>query len=332
MDKRKQGAAEQLNTVRYDSFPQIFERMRLLSERYGDLPTESLISAFGAVSGRGYYGAMFSDNPYLQNRRIKGVSTRPADYSKDQVAKMVQSPDGSEQPLRAVEHALEYSAYPLFHTRTVYQNLLTYHNYFAPSLTEAEDAKRDDFWREWKLLEKLRKKLNPKDTCHMLAGQALQEGKVFYVPRVRADKSHNKIDHAFLQQLPSDYVKIVGYNNISKYTVAFNMMYFMQPGTDWRQFGDLFDPYVGNFVDAVGTPPEGLGTKLVYASIDMRKVREAADPNVEAYFEKGGYRKGYYQNGAWCYWVTLPADKVFPFEIDDTDRNVLPVFTGLSST
>lgn len=302
----------ELNNLRYASFPQIFNKIRELSDKYGDLPIGTLYDAFGLAS-RG-----FDQNPFVQNRRVKAIGTRPANYSKDQIGKFIQNPEASEQPLRAVEHALEYSAYALFHLRMTYQNLLTYHSYIAPSLTDKSDAKDDSFWREWKLLEKLRKKINPKDTCHTICGQALQEGKVFYVPRVKADKSHNKIDHAFVQQLPSDYTKIVGFNNVSKYTVAFNMMYFMQFGTTPKQFGDLFDDYLYDFYNAV-KKPEGLGTKVVYSSIDMKKVAERGDSRVDAYF----------QNGKWCYWVTLPVDKVFTFEIDDTNRNVLPVFTGL---
>lgn len=302
--------------LKYSSFPEIFSAMRGMANEYGNMPMDALIGSFTNVFGMTYNYA--GSDPYTQNRRVKGISTRPANYSKNQIADMVKNPEGNEQPLRAVERALEYSAYPLWHTRTVYQNLLTYHSYIAPSLTDKEDAKRDDFWREWKLLEKLRKKLNPKDSCHMLAGQALKEGKVFYYPRIRVDKAHNQIDHAFLQQLPSDYTKIVGFNNVSKYTIAFNLMYFMTPGTDPRQFGKLFLPYLDDFYDSV-IVPDGVGRKVVYASLDLEKIRRNADPRVEAYF----------QSGRWCYWVTLPVDTVFPFEIDDTDRNVLPIFTGL---
>lgn len=311
---------DELSNLRYSSFPQIFDAMRRMASEYGNLPMESLIGAFGNVTGRGY--GYLAENPYTQNRRVKSIGTRPANYTKNEISDFIQSPEANEQPLRAVEHALEYSAYPLFHTRTVYQNLLTYHSYVAPSLTDKEDAKRDDFWREWKLLEKLRKKLNPKETCHMIAGQALQEGKVFYHPRIRVDKAHNKVEHAFLQQMPSDFIKIVGFNNISKYTVAFNLMYFMTPGTNPKQFGTLFDNVWDNFADAL-IIPDGIGKSVVYASqnvsLDLQKIRQAADPNVEAYF----------QSGRWCYWVTLPVDQVFPFEIDDTNRNVLPVFAGL---
>lgn len=319
----QQGAnlTEQLNSVSGASYSDIFKKFRELSAMYGDLPVSSLISAYNAANGGVFgFGSMYTPNPYVQNRRVKAIATRPADYSKDEVASFVIHPDSSEKQLRAVEKGLEYTAYPMFHTRVVYQNLLTYHSYVAPSLTDREDAERDDFWREWKLLEKLRKKVSPKDRAHELAGRALQEGKVFVVPRVSVDKSHNKVDYAFLQRLPSDWVKIVGYNNVSKYTVAFDLMYFAQYGTDWRQFGDLFEPYINDWLGALTPQPTVRNKKIVYANrtrLDMSAVRqsEAVD--------------AYYQNGRWFYWVTLPVERVFPMEIDDTDDNVLPPFVGL---
>ena len=310
----------ELNKVSGASYPELFSKFRELSATYGDMPINSIISAYNMANGM--LGTMNTADPYVQNRRIKGIATRPADFSKNEVASFVQHPDTSERPLRAIEKALEYTSYAMFHTRVVYQNLLTYHSYVAPQLTDIGDAKEDAFWREWKLLEKLRKAINPADKCHEFAGRALQEGKIFVMPRISVDKSHNRVDYAFLQRLPSDWVKIVGYNNISKYTVAFNLMYFCQLGTDWRQFGDLFEPYIYDWMDTLTPQPTINEKRIVYASrtnLNVDALRKCADDNVEAY----------YQNGRWFYWVTLPVDRVFPMEIDDTDDNVLPPFTGL---
>ncbi len=318
----------QMNSVAASSFPEIFGKFRELAQKYGNISASSLLAAFnaaGGFGGAGGLGNMYTPNPYVQNRRVKGIETRPANYSKDQVAEFVKKPDSSEKELRAVEKGLEYFAYPMLHIRTMYQNLLTYHSYVAPNLTDREEAERDDFWREWKLVEKLRQTVNPKDKCHELCGLALQQGKVFVTPRVSVDKAHNSVNYAFLQQLPSDWVKIVGYNNVSKYTVAFNLMYFCRIGTDWRQFGNLLEPYVGAFYDAL-TPAPKPGTdrskKVVYAKntgLDLSRVRAAAQEGVDAYAE----------NGRWFYWVTLPVDRVFVMEIDDTERNVIPPFAGM---
>ena len=325
MDETKNLTTE-LRGLSNATYPEIFKRFQALSEKYGDMPAGALASAFSRVSA----SAANRNNPYIQNRRVQAVSSLPKDYSKNRVAEMLTNPMGNEQSLRQVEHGLEFTAYPLFHTRKMYQDLLTYHSYIAPEFTDKDTAKSDEFWREWKLLEKLRRKLDPKTTAHQLAGQAVQEGKVFYYPRVSVDKPHNKVNYAFMQQLPSDWVKIVGFNSVSKYTVAFNMMYFMQPGTDPLQFGDLFKPYwyVFSRVTERGAP-RGTGTRFVYAA------KNRVDMGLLAEIQRGdGFGEDetpdvYYQNGQYFYWVTLPVDNVYTFEIDDAQTAVVSPLTGL---
>lgn len=313
---------EELRSVGGASYPEIFKKFRELSGQYGSMPMGSLINAYNAANGFPAFGSFYTPDPYIQNKRIKSIATRPADHTKDEVAEMVRHPDSNERNLRAVARSLEYTSYAFLHTRMVYQNLLTYHSYVAPSLTSKEDSKKDDFWREWKLLEKLRKEIKPKDKAHEFTGRALKEGKIFIAPRISLDKPHNRVNYAFLQRLPSDWIKIVGYNNVSKYTVAFDMMYFAQFGTDWRQFGDLFEPYINSWLNALTPQPTLRNKKIVYASrtgLNMNEVKKHQDDAVDAYF----------QNGRWFYWVTLPVDRVFPFEIDDTEENVVSLFTGL---
>lgn len=316
------GLNEELKAAAFAPYPEIFRRFETLSKKYGGMPVDQLVSAFTRTTA----GRHMQNNPYIQNRRVKQISSLPADYSKDRVAEMLTSPDSNEQGLRQVAHGLEYTAYPLLHTRKVYQDLLSYHSYIAPQFGDAEDGKDPVFWREWKLLEQLRRTLDPKQTAHQITGQALQEGKVFYVPRVKADKGHNRVKHAFLQQLPSDWTKIVGFNNVSKYTVAFNLFYFLQPGTDPLQFGELFLPYLEDFQGIVAPPAQEPARGVVYAS----KTRV----NLDAYDRRrregmAGKPEVYYQNGRWFYWVTLPAGSVFPFEVDDATRTVVSPFTGL---
>ena len=314
--------AQEFRQAQFGSYADVFKKFSALSAKYGNLSTDSLISAFGRVTGVSYE----RNNPYIQNRRVKQIASLPVDYSKDKVADMLVSPDNNEQPLRSVEHALEVTAYPLFHLRKVYQDLLTYHSYTAPEFATDGESKDKEFWREWKLIEKFRKNLFPASEAHRIVGQCCQEGKVFYYPRYRVDKPHNKVDFAFMQQLPSDWTKIVGFNNKSKYTLAFNLFYFMQPGTDPRQFGDLFLPYVDDFY-SVMPPPKGVGKRVVYASgtaPDLVKFKA-----MEADRDPPGNPEVYYQNGRWFYWVTLPVDKVFTFEIDDVATNVISPFTGL---
>ena len=309
--------ATELRSVRYKSYQEIYDKMRELSDEYSNIPYDRLVSVFGGASE---WGSALSANPYIQNRRVKAISTAPAGHTKDEVAEMLQTPEGNELGLRQVERALEYSAYPMFHTRKVYQDLLTYHSYITPNLPDDSAIGKDDFWREWKLLEKLKKTLDIKNVAHQIAGQALQSGKVYYTPRVSIDKSHNKINYAFIQQIPTDWTKIVGFNNKSKYTLAFNLFYFTQPGTDYRQFGDLFVPYIDEFSDFAESV-RGVKAPSNYIFAAMDKVRKHSRNNAAP--------DAYYQNGRWYYWVVLPIDKVFTFEVDDANRTVAPPFTGL---
>lgn len=323
--EEKLNLTTELQGVQYSSYSDIFGRFKKLSEQYGGMPMSSLMSAFSRTTGAQYY----RNDPYIQNRRVQAISSLPNEFSKNKVAEMLTCPLANERGLRQVEHALEYTAYPLFHTRKMYQDLLTYHSYIVPEFTEKDAAKNDDFWREWKLLEKLRRKLDPKTTAHKLAGQAVQEGKVFYYPRISVDKPHNKVDYAFMQQLPSDWTKIVGFNSVSKYTVAFNLFYFLRPGCFPEQFGDLFEPYLDIFSMVTDRAPKGVGKKYVYAekaTVDMGRFRQIVQDNPQGL---AGEPEVYYQNGRWFYWVTLPVDKIFTFEIDDANTTAVSPLTGL---
>ena len=323
--EEKLNLTTELQDVQYSSYSDIFGRFKKLSDQYGGMPMGSLMSAFSRTTGAQYY----RNDPYIQNRRVQAISSLPNEFSKNKVAEMLTSPLANEQGLRQVEHALEYTAYPLLHTRKMYQDLLTYHSYVAPEFTDKDTAKNDDFWREWKLLEKLRRKLDPRTTAHKLAGQAVQEGKVFYYPRISVDKPHNKVNYAFMQQLPSDWTKIVGFNSVSKYTIAFNLFYFLRPGCFPEQFGDLFEPYLNVFSMVTDRAPKGVGRKYVYAeknAVDMGRFRQIVKDNPDGL---AGEPEVYYQNGKWFYWVTLPVDKIFTFEIDDANTTVVSPLTGL---
>ena len=310
-----QQIAKSLREASFLSFPQITQRFQQISAQTG-MSVGNLISTFGNLGGFNYTG------PYVQNNRVKRIGTSPIAHTKDEVADMLQHPQEQERGLRQSAHELDWASYTFRHMRRVYTNLLTYHSYIAPDMIEPE-AMDKSFWREYRLAEKLRKTLKPEALAREAAGKTVLEGKVFYTYRMSADKPRNRINHAFYQQLPSDWVKIVGFNNISKYTLAFDMMYFCQPGTDVRQFPpELFANYWRDFNSLVTpTPRTGRDGRIIYAqktSIDMNAVK-ALNPDAEVYNE----------NGRWFYWVTLPVDKAFTIEADDAIPEVAPPMAGL---
>lgn len=307
----------------YDSYANTFKE---LAARYSDMPIDNVMAAFGRTNST----AGFTANPYVQNRRVKAISSLPVQYEYDKVAEMIQAPNENELPLRQVSHVLESTVAPYWKIRKTYQDIMTYHWYTCPTgeLTISE-AKTKEFKRELSLTEKFVDAAKIEQKAHEIVGQCVQEGKAFYTTRYQVDKTHNQVNYAFMQQLPQDWVKIVGYNNISKYTVAFNLMYFMEPGTSADFFGDLFRPYMETFWDIVTVLPiKNKSKKFVYAS-----QRSAGGDYVEKIKHAQESAEGapdiYYMTGRWYYWVVLPIDKVWTFEIDDVSRNVVPPLTGL---
>lgn len=284
-----------------------------LSAQYSSMPMDAVMRAYDRAAG----------NPYIQNRRIKQINTLPGDYTHDQVAEAIRDPGGNELMLRQVHQGLEATAYPMTKIRKVYTDILTYRFYTAPAGVRREDAKSQAFRREAELLDKLADSIGPRETAHKIAGQAIQNGKAFYTLRYKIDKSHNQVQYAFLQQLPTDWVKIVGVNNISGYTVSFNLFYFLQPGTDWRQFGDLIKPYLSDF-NAVLEPGPGVvfSEKKERWTVNLERFRHIS-------IDRPGNPDAYVQNGRWAYWVTLPPERVWTFEIDDTNANAVSPMTGL---
>ena len=306
----------------YEGYHSYSETFRELAKRNRDLPIENVVAAFGRVRSSG-----FTADPYVQNRRVKAVSSLPVDYSYDKVAEMLTKPNDNEQPLREVSHVLEATVAPYWKIRKTYQDLMTYRWYTCPANIETTDeAKTKDFKRELMLTEKIAKAARIDEKAHEIMGQCVQEGKVFYTMRYEVDRTHNNVNYAFMQQLPQDWVKIVGYNNISKYTVAFNMMYFMEPGTTTEFFGGLFDRYWDDFADVANVlPMKNKNKKFVFGQRNnesytdkiKRITRDNPDLNI------------YFSLGRWYYWVMLPVDKVWTFEVDDVSRNVEPPLTGL---
>ena len=76
-----------------------------LSETYGFLPASGVYGAFSRTA----FGAAMTDNPYIQNRRIKGISSAAFPFKKDDVAKFLTKPQDNEIPLR---QTMDWPLYP----------------------------------------------------------------------------------------------------------------------------------------------------------------------------------------------------------------------------
>lgn len=298
------------------SYFAIIERLNNIAGQYAGLPFDSVFSAFGRAYGSGYW----ANQPNIQNSRVKAISPLPADFTKEELGEFLRNPTQSELSLQQVAEGLKWTAYPFAKLSKSYADILTYHSYIIPKLITADEINSDIFKREYRLVEKVCEAVNLREIGHKIVAQCGTQGKVFYVLRYNVDKSHNKVNTVFFQELPKSWTTLIGYNNVSKYTVSFNLTYFLQPGTDFRQFGDLFEPYMDDF-NAWWEQEEKVGSKskkFIYASKNNAKDYEK--PRV------------WHQNGRWFYYVTLPIDRVWTFEIDDSTPIVASPFSGLMQT
>ena len=303
--------------VAYESFSMLF---RAAEAANPNITRQQFMNAVQRTQMYSYYTA----NPYTQNTRVKGISSKPNLLDKNKIVECLLSPNTSERPLREVSDALVWTAYPYFKLIKTTADILTYRHYTYPKGIDESDAKTQDFIREWQLAEKITDAIKPEQSAHEATMMSLREGKAFYLLRKDVDRSHLKVNYCFLQQLPQDWVKIVGYNNVTKYSVAFNLMYFTKAGTDIYQYGDTFVPYMDDFfsvIDPTYDPSKGGKVKVVLSAVakNAKKLRKNAIGNPDVYFE----------NGRWFYWVTLPATAVWTFEIDDSSRNVISPLAGL---
>ena len=190
---------------------------------------------------------------------------------------------------------------------------------------KGEETKTEEGKREAMLLDKLNKKMRLATEAHKIVGLCATYGKVFCTLRTKIDKVHNQVDYAFLQELPQAWCKIIGFNNVSGYTVSFDLMYFMQPGTDVTQYGDLFLPYMQDFSRMFADNPDSKSSrKVVYQS------KSFYPDNVRS--NAAGSPQVFKQDGRWAYYVSLPVDKVWTFEIDDTTAATITPFSGMLMT
>lgn len=322
-------AAENNQTHEKITYEQVAQRFDALAAEYSS--SLSYTSMYNALYRA---GLGFANQPQIQNQRVKGISSLPVDYTKEDIGEFLRQPYGNEKALRQTSEVLRWTAYPYFKITKTYQDIPTYRYYVKPEYLADSDAENKEYLREATLIDKLNKELRPDVWGHKITGQAVTQGKVFYITRTSVDKVHNKVNYAFMQQLPQDWCQIIGFNNISGYTVSFDLMYFLQPGTDYTQFGDLFEPYMDDFNGLFSQDNGRAGQKYVYASCPTvncgdRKLNFYPDNlNIEG----EGNPRVFKQNGRWFYYVSLPVDRVWTFEIDDTTPVVASPLSGLDLT
>lgn len=287
-------------------FSDFFNDMRNLAfnDKYCSLPQEKIITAF-ATSAQAN-GAIFS-SPYVQNTRVKKIQTLPVNYSRQSIENMLKSPLEHELGLRQVAQALNYSSYPFYKLNKDYADMLTYKWFYRPAYISEMKNDTRAYKKEQIFVDKFCKKVQPSLIFRIIAQRSLIEGKVAYVQRESLDKEHNNVEYAALQELPSDHIKIVGRNNVSYWTAAFDFSYFWQAGTDINDFPPYFREYYNilrSVTEVSGGTKYTNGGKVINFSAAQRFLGNHPEIEIEK------------KNSRYYFWVTLPVDKCWVFGFD----------------
>lgn len=329
MPKTKQTAKTTEKNIK-TGWEALSQKFNEITTTYANIPYDQMMTAFANAN------LQMLNEPHIQNSRVKAISSLPVDYTKEEIGDFLRNAYESERALRQTAETLSWTVYPFFKIIKTYADIPTYNYYTKPVYIDGEAAKTKEFRREAALLDKFSREINPKKSAHEIAGKTIKQGKVFYVPRYDVDKTHNRVNYAFLQQLPEDWCMLIGQNNISGWTVSFNMMYFLNPGTSTLAYGDLFAPYLDDFNEMFRSKKTLDDRRYVYGSEHKAQVPckgsmlDFYPDNVKS--NAAGSPRVFQQNGRWMYYVSLPIERVWTFEIDDSTPAVASPLAGLFLT
>lgn len=286
-----------------------------------------------ALSDRGvdvssYLQAWNRANPFIQNQRVKGLSTPAATFSKEKLAQCAANPAANEAALRAAAATASSS-------QQIYYNILrracdvpVYHHFVVPEALESESGySKDEFRAESVLVDNWFDVFNVPNSLKTISLQVKREGKCSYILRNRfiGYGKQRRTDYAVFEKLPTDWIKITGIGQLG-YTVSFDFSYFLQVGNDPAFFGQFFQ---SAWKDMLSNQVVTKNDRTGRFEFDIGKCRKYS-------FKWGGYESRSMvesvQDGdqsRFIFWLSLPFDLAYTFASDNSTPFVAPDTIGL---
>lgn len=277
---------------------------QVLSKYGGELDVKTVRSAYDKTTAL--------QNPFLQNTRIKQVTSRAINKEKKDIQVALQNPVNNEQSLRETSMNLYYTNY-------VYNNLLRlnreipqYYWYATPQYVDKDQMKKDNFKEEVKFVNKIIEKFNPSLSFKTINMQVQLEGKATYLVRKSYEKK-KKVNFFLLQKLNSDEVKLTGFGSKQTYITSFNMMLFLNPMYDVSQY----PPYIQDIWEEMQA--NGMIKKdETTGALKFIPNKTLKPSHILEYVD-----------GTYFYWVQLHQDDCFTFGQDLATPVCFPETAGL---
>lgn len=278
-----------------------------------------IFNSYKAMSVGNYIDAMSkawqTNNPYIQNQRIKNINAPIHSSTKQEIALALEHPEQHEELFRSESQSLYFQNYVYNNILKLNREVPMYFNYVTPCNVSLSNCKSKDFKTEMKFVEDFVEKLNLRKVGKDIALDTAIEGKRSYVFRTSYKQDKSKVNYAILQKLPSKWIKYTAIGSSTDYITSLDFMMFLQPGEDIENYPPFFKDIWNNLLE----------NKIIVLNDKTNKYEfypQNAD-NLDYMWE--------YSNERYMYWVELPQEEVVVFGTDNSNPLALPDYVGLFS-
>lgn len=259
------------------------------------------------------------NNPFLQNQRLRRISSNASAKSKTDLQKALQSPQGNEQLFREESLFLSFTNYVYHSLLNLYRDIPLYNYYYTPKYVDKKDMNGDNFKKESKKVDKILKAFKVKQTFKKINKATQVEGKTTWLLR-RSMQNNGDIDFFVLQKLDSDMVKLTSIGSDQNFICSFNFMIFLNPMYSLDFYPPIFKEIFQELLDN-GVIIEDSKGNLRFSPQALASAQSEGKLTYDGTFENS--------NNNYLYWVQLPQTLAWTFSQDESHVNAFPDTIGL---
>ena len=259
------------------------------------------------------------NNPFLQNQRLRRISSNASAKSKTDLQKALQSPQGNEQLFREESLFLSFTNYVYHSLLNLYRDIPLYNYYYTPKYVDKKDMNGDNFKKESKKVDKILKAFKVKQTFKKINKATQVEGKTTWLLR-RSMQNNGDIDFFVLQKLDSDMVKLTSMGSDQNFICSFNFMIFLNPMYSLEFYPPIFKEIFQELLDN-GVIIEDSKGNLRFSPQALALAQSEGKLTYDGTFENS--------NNNYLYWVQLPQTLAWTFSQDESHVNAFPDTIGL---
>lgn len=259
------------------------------------------------------------NNPFLQNQRLRRISSNANAKSKTDLQKALQSPQGNEQLFREESLFLSFTNYVYHSLLNLYRDIPLYNYYYTPKYVDKKDMSGDNFKKESKKVDKILKAFKVKQTFKKINKATQVEGKTTWLLR-RSMQNNGDIDFFVLQKLDSDMVKLTSMGSDQNFICSFNFMIFLNPMYSLEFYPPIFKEIFQELLDN-GIITEDSKGNLRFSPQALALAQSEGKLTYDGTFENS--------NNNYLYWVQLPQTLAWTFSQDESHVNTFPDTIGL---